>query len=99
MKANSLSFLTLSSAQLLHSITCKSEKHSLFSHQYIKPNKYLKLSLLASFGLQTGTILFPPLRNLLRLTPLGITDLFVVGGCSMLSFLLNEGKKELTGRN
>lgn len=98
LRANSLSFLTLSSSQLLHSVTCKSDKHSLFSYQHIKPNKYLKLSLLTSFGLQAGTIFFPPLRNLLKVSPLGIVDLLVVSGCSLLSFFLNEGRKEISGR-
>lgn len=96
MRASTISFLTLSSAQLLHTVTCKSEEHSLFNRSKLPPNNFLKMSLLFSFGLQTLAIFFPPLRSLLRISPLGITDVLVIGSSSLLSLSLNESKKLLT---
>jgi hypothetical protein len=38
-------------------------------------------------------MIFPPLRNLLGLSPIGLLDAAVIGGSSLLTLALNEAHK------
>ena len=53
-KASTLAFQSLTLAQLLHSISCRSEKVTIFDQEKLPPNKYLNWALGGSLGLRTA---------------------------------------------
>ena len=89
--ANTLAFQTLTSAQILHALSSRSESGTVLDKH--KDNPYLSWAVLGSLGLQTLTQLVPSLRSFLGLTPLSLTDLLIVGGTTLSSLLLNEVTK------
>jgi Ca2+-transporting ATPase len=91
--ANTMAFMTLSAAQLLHAISCRSEQHSIFDKEKLPPNRYLTAALGGSFGLQFLSLTIPGLRSLLGLGPIGIIDGLVIGGGALLPLLINESTK------
>ncbi len=97
-KAGTLSFLSLTMSQLLHAISCRSETHSIFDrlrgHSPLPPNKYLNIALGGSLLLQILTLTVPGLRNILRLSPIGVLDSIVAGGSAILPLIINESTKK-----
>ncbi len=100
-KARALAFMTLTSGQLLHTSSSRSEKHSIFSKEKLPPNPYLNTAILGSFGIQFLTLTVPQLRGLLKMTPLNIVDITVITSGALLPLLVNEGTKniQITGKN
>jgi Ca2+-transporting ATPase len=100
-KARALAFMTLTSGQLLHTISSRSEKHSIFSKEKLPPNPYLNTAILGSFGIQLLTLTVPHLRRLLKITPLNIVDIAVITSGALLPLLVNEGTKniQITGKD
>lgn len=94
-RASTLSFLSLSLAQIIHAYSCRSDKHSLFDKEKLAPNKYINWAVGGSFALQLLAIAFPPLRNLLGIAPLSLIDATVVGASTILPLLVNEGTKKI----
>jgi Ca2+-transporting ATPase len=94
-QASTIAFMSLTSAQLLHTISCRSEHHSIFSKEKLPNNQYLNAAIAGSFTLQILTIAFPPLRNLLKLTLIDITDGAVITACALLPLLINESTKNI----
>jgi Ca2+-transporting ATPase len=92
-QASALAFQSLTIGQLLHAISCRSEKHHILSKNAPPPNPYLRAAIGGSLGLQLLTMIFPPLRNLLGLSPIGLLDAAVIGGSSLLTLALNEAHK------
>lgn len=103
-QASTLAFMSLTSGQLLHAVSCRPEKHSIFDklkaggHSPLQPNKYLTIALAGSFATQFLTLFVPGLRNLLGITPISVLDGFVIGGGTFLSFVINE-KTKIRGEN
>jgi len=94
LQASTNTFMTLTLAQFFHSIACRSEETTILSRD--RPdNPYLKMAILGSLGVQALTVLVPPLRRILRLSPLAVTDLLVILAGAGLPFLVNEGTKTL----
>ena len=62
-RAGTLTFQSLTMGQLLHSISCRSEKHSIFSGEKLPPNRYLTMALGGSFAFQMLTIFVPGLET------------------------------------
>ncbi|BCX19050.1 MAG: ATPase [Geminicoccaceae bacterium] len=86
-----VAFHTLTTAQLLHALACRSERRSLWpGAPRLARNPWLELALPASGALQLATLLLPPLRRLLRLGPVGPLELGLVAGGSILPLLLND---------
>lgn len=96
--ANTLSFASLVTAQLLHAITCRSRHHGLFSGERLPANPTLTLALAAAFALQGAALFVPPLRGLLGLTPIGLSDALVAGLGGVLPFFANEALKRWPAR-
>jgi Ca2+-transporting ATPase len=96
--AGTLAFTTLVSAQLLHAVSCRSDRHSVLGQESLPPNPYLTTALGASYGLQAMAFLIPGLRNLLGLAPLGLNDATIVAAGALIPFLGNETAKLLTFR-
>ncbi|MCL4475342.1 MAG: cation-transporting P-type ATPase [Nitrospirae bacterium] len=92
-KASAMAFMSLTAGQLLHAISCRSEKHSIFDKEKLLPNKYLNIALGGSFAVQLLAMALPGLRNLLGLAPIGILDGIVIGGSAVMPLLVNEGTK------
>ncbi|MCF6158998.1 MAG: cation-transporting P-type ATPase [wastewater metagenome] len=96
-RASTMAFMSLTTAQLLHAVSCRSETHSIFdryrNRPSLPPNKYLNIALGGSLILQVLTLAVPGLRNILRLSPIGILDGIVVGGSAILPLFINEGTK------
>lgn len=97
LQAGTLAFHTLTSAQLLHTLSCRSDRIGLFSQESLPPNPYLKWAVTGSLALQGLTILLPGLRSLLGLTPLGLLDGLVIAAGSLLPLVVNEATKHPPG--
>ncbi|PMB36764.1 ATPase [Fischerella thermalis CCMEE 5319] len=95
-QASTIAFMSLTSAQLLHTISCRSEKHSIFNSEKIPNNPYLNAAIVGSFAIQLLAIALPPLRSLLKLTPINIVDRLVIGGSALLPLLVNESTKNIS---
>jgi Ca2+-transporting ATPase len=91
--AGTLAFQSLTIAQLLHTMTCRSEHRRSPEGRQMTSNPYLFLAVGGSLGLQTLTLLFPPLRNFLGLTRMGPTELAVIAGSAMIPYLINQTLK------
>ncbi len=97
--ATAISFLSITSSQLLHALTCRSKYSGIFKGEKLPSNHYLTLAIGGSFALQGLALFVPGLRSLLGLGQLALTDMLVVGAASTLPFLVNEitkKPKELT---
>ena len=94
--AGTLAFQSLTSAQILHAISCRSEKRSIFDPVKSPPNRYLNIALIGSIGLQLAAQFVPGLRSLLGITPVTATDGLVIGATSVLPLLINEATKNGT---
>jgi Ca2+-transporting ATPase len=92
-RAGTLAFHSLVAGQILHALSCRSEKKSLISAKTPPPNKYLTLAVGGSLVLQALTAIIPGLRSFLEITPIGLLDAAVVGGSALLSLAANETTK------
>ena len=90
---SSLAFNTLTVAQLLHALSCRSRGPVLFGTARLPRNPRLELALGASLAVQALANLIPGLRRLLGLVPLDWADLLVVGTGATLPLLVNESLK------
>jgi Ca2+-transporting ATPase len=97
--ASTLAFTSLTSAQLLHAVSCRSTAHSVFERDPLPSNHYLTAALAGSYGLQALAFLIPGLRNLLGLTSIGVADAAIVAAGAVAPFLGNEAVKLLTFRS
>jgi Ca2+-transporting ATPase len=95
-KASTLAFMTLTYGQLLHTISSRSEKHSIFSQEKLPPNPYLTTAVVGSFGIQILALAVPQLRSLLKIAPLNMVDTVVISGGALLPLLVNEGTKKIS---
>ena len=93
-RAGTLAFLSLSSGQLLHAISCRSTESSIFGGNRLPPNRYLTGAIAGSFAIQGLAVAVPGLRNLLGNTPIDIADGAVIAGASFLPFVANELTKQ-----
>ncbi|KWT94664.1 cation-translocating P-type ATPase [Candidatus Magnetominusculus xianensis] len=92
-RAGNMAFLSLSTSQLLHAISCRTDKHSIFDKETLPPNKYMNIALAGSFLLQILALTVPGLRNLLKISPVNLTDALVTGAASVIPLLINEATK------
>lgn len=96
-QASTIAFLSLTSGQLLHSLSCRSQHHTIFEmgQGQLPPNHYLTVALGGSFALQLVAMAVPGLRSLLQIAPLGAIDAAVIGGSALLPLVVNETTKKL----
>jgi Ca2+-transporting ATPase len=92
-QASTLCFTSLTVGQLLHAVSCRSERHSVFEPADRPSNPYLTAALASSLGLQGLTLIVPGWRAFLGLTPISLVDTAVVGGTAVLPFIVNEASK------
>jgi Ca2+-transporting ATPase len=94
-RAGALAFMGLTSAQLLHALSCRSERYGLFSRERLPPNPYLAAAIGGSLAIQAGALLIPGLRQLLGIGPIGLADAVVIGAGAVVPFLINESTKSM----
>lgn len=97
-RASTIAFTSLTAGELLHAISCRSERYSIFSKEKPPPNKHLNIALLGTFTLQAICMAMPWLRGTLGITPISMLDGLVVGSSALLPLLINEGTKEIGQR-
>lgn len=95
--AGTMAFMSLTTGQLLHALSCRSETHRLLESNGLPPNRYLQWALGGSLALQGLTLAVPGLRGLLGLAPIGLIDGWVVGGSALLPLVVNETTKTMAG--
>jgi Ca2+-transporting ATPase len=93
-QASTLAFNTLTVAELLHAIRCRSNHTGLFSRQRRPANPHLNYAVGGTMLVQLLATIVPGIRNLLGATPLGITDYLVIAAGSAGPYLINEMAKE-----
>lgn len=91
-QAGTLAFMSLTTAQLLHAISARSDHLSVFSKERLPANRALTAAVGGSLALQGATLL-PGLRGLLGLGPLGVADAAVIAVGAALPFVINEATK------
>lgn len=94
-QASTLAFHSLTSGQLLHAVSCRSERHSIFSPEKLPSNWYLNLALGGSLLVQVAAMFLPGVRSILGLAPVGLLDGLVIGSSALLPLLVNESTKTL----
>lgn len=92
-KANTQAFMTLTLAQLLHSLSSRSRSSSIFKSRGAAPNPWLKTALGGSLALQLFTAL-PGIRRIFGVTPLGPIDIAFIAAGAIVPLLVNEARKE-----
>ena len=92
-QAGSMAFLTLTSTQLLHTISSRSERHSIFDTDRLPTNDYVPAALGSGFAIELMSLIVPPVRRLLGSSPLRFSDLLVVGTAAGTHLIVNEALK------
>ena len=94
-RAGTHAFTTLTLAQLLHGISCRSERRGLFNPGQRPSNPALKWALAGSFAAQGIAAFTPGIRGILGVTPVSPVDSLVIGAAAALPLLVNESTKLL----
>ncbi len=95
LQASTIAFMSLTLGQLLHTLSCRSQKYTIFDIGKLPQNQYLNIALLGSIGLQLLSLGVPQLRTLLSLTTISIADSILVSGSAILPLIFNETRKKL----
>lgn len=91
--ASTNAFMTLTFAQLFHAYRCRSEDTSVFNLKNRPSNRYLDGAIGLSAVLQMLSVVLPPLRGLLKLSPIGFIDMIAILAGAGLPFIANEAIK------
>lgn len=91
-QARTLAFMSLTSAQLLYALAMRSSRP--LRRGGLQPNPTLQRAVGWSLAAQTGTVLLPFARRVLRTAPLGPLDALVVLTTATLPLLVRELLKE-----
>lgn len=96
-RAGTMTFLSLITAQMLHALTCRTDRYGLFKPGTPAPNPYLRLALGGSLGIQIVALLNPQLRRLLGLGPISLADAGITAAAALLPYVVNEAAKPPSG--
>jgi Ca2+-transporting ATPase len=96
-RASTLAFLSLSTGQILHALSCRSKRRRIFGGSReqgaLQPNPHLTLALGGSLALQAAAAFVPPLRSLLGTAPITPFDGLIIGASSLWPLAVNEATK------
>jgi Ca2+-transporting ATPase len=98
-KASTHAFSTLTLAQLVQAIGCRSETRSIFRRGSHPRNPYLDVAVGGSLLVQLLASSVPALRKLLGTTPIGILDSIVIAAGAGMPLLINELAKDMRNRD
>ncbi len=90
VETTTLTFLTLVSGQLLHTLSARSTVHSIFDPERLPQNRYVPLAMGGGAALTAMTQLVPPLRRLLGSGRIAAADWAIVGLGAGMPFIANE---------
>ena len=93
-RAATLAYESLFTGKVLHALTCRPWSPDAAKPGSRPANPFLAAALAAALATQAATLLIPGLRNLLRIAPLGLTDLAVVGLTSWATLDINHRLRE-----
>ncbi len=93
-RASTIAFMSLVTAQLLHSLSCRSSQP--FWQVKLQPNYYLTLAVGISLGLQFICLVIPSLASLLKVTAIAWLDAVVIAISALLPLIINEASKKDT---
>ena len=91
--ATTMAFITISTAQLLHSYNCSSD-YTIFNKNTFK-NKFLNLSFVIGMILQIMVVYIDKVNTLFKLKPLPLNLLFIAIGISILTVVIAEVMKKI----
>lgn len=91
-QARTLAFMTLTSSQLLYALAMRSPRP--LRRGGLQPNPMLGRAVRWSLVAQTGTVLLPFARRILRTAPIGPIDALVIAATAALPLLTRELLKE-----
>lgn len=89
-KAQTMAFLTLTSSQLLHTFSSRSEDHSIFSKAKLQNNPYIGASVFLGWVLQGLPFVSGRVRQLFGLSPMALKDIGICGALALSNYLWNE---------
>ncbi|BAU65904.1 ATPase, P-type, HAD superfamily, subfamily IC [Stanieria sp. NIES-3757] len=95
LQASTIAFMSLVIGQLLHSLSCRSDRP--FRIFKSPANHYLTVALGGSLTLQLLCLAIPGLGNLLKVTPVNLLDSAVIAGSAIAPLLINESTKTIKG--
>jgi len=93
-RAGTIAFNALTLGQLLHALSCRSDRPGILSGRGAQGNNKLNLAIGASVGLQLLANLVPGLRGLLGIGPMGAMDIATVLAGAGVPLMLNEAVKK-----
>jgi Ca2+-transporting ATPase len=97
-RAGTLGFTSLISGQILHALSSRSERYSIFDWSPRQPNHILTFTVAGSLALQGAVFAIPWLRSLLGITSVSLADSIVMGAGAVLPLFVNEASKKLSSR-
>jgi Ca2+-transporting ATPase len=89
-RSGTLAFTVLAVTQLLHVVSSRSQRHSIFDRERLPGNRYIPLALGGGLALQLLATIMPGARRLLGVVPLGLADWGVVASSAVAPLLVNE---------
>ncbi len=92
-RASTLAFNSLVLGQLLHAVSCRSDKQPAFVGSRLKANPQLAWSIGGSVALQLIANLIPGLRRMLGIAPTSVVDGAVTLAGALLPLAINETAK------
>ncbi|MEM9945020.1 MAG: HAD-IC family P-type ATPase [Cyanobacteria bacterium P01_D01_bin.36] len=95
LRSGTVLFMALTIAQVLHTLSCRSETETFWQLQSRLPNRWVTGAIILSLSLQLLPVVVPGLMTLLKLTPLYPFDWLIVAVCALLPLLINENSKSL----
>jgi Ca2+-transporting ATPase len=89
-RASTHAFATLTFAQLLHALSCRSERAGLLDRIGRPRNRALDISLLSTAAIQIAALFLPWTRRLLGTSRVGLADLVAIGLFAAAPLFVNE---------
>jgi Ca2+-transporting ATPase len=91
--SSTIAFNTLILGQLLHALSCRSDRYSIFSSGPGGRNRELERAIGVSVALQLVANLIPGLRRLLGIAPMNVMDILATLAGAGVPLLVNEADK------
>jgi Ca2+-transporting ATPase len=105
IQANTVAFLTLVSAQLLHTRSARSQQYSIFDGvvggagaKKLPRNPNISMAMAGGFAIELLAAFLPAVRSLLGTARLSVIDYAVCASGAILPFLTNEARKAISCR-
>jgi len=94
-RASTIGFTSLISGQIIHALSSRSERYTIFDRAPREPNPILDYTVGASLALQASTFVIPWLGRLLGITSISLGDALVTGAGALVPLLVNETVKKI----